>query len=106
MQTSVYAAYDDEGVLLYVGASKNVKQRLTYHKCASPWGRKMKSHLVKHFPTKKQATTFETRCIQVLKPLYNVAVFQGQPHLHCSEKAAWLQKQKLNHAEARKWGLL
>jgi len=77
MKTSVYAAYDVGGVLLYVGASMNVKHRLWQHSSKSAWGRDVAKVLTKKFSTRQRAFAVETRAIQILKPKHNISVHQG-----------------------------
>ena len=79
-ETSVYAAYDAQGDLLYVGASVDVKRRLLQHASQSAWGREVCEVLFRRLPNKKAAIAFETRAIQLLKPKHNKAIRPGAEH--------------------------
>lgn len=67
---AVYRAYDAEGRLLYVGATKNLPNRLGTHRHAA-WFATMTLMLVERYATAREASDREQEWITNGHPLYN-----------------------------------
>jgi len=70
MGYSVYKHWDKDGVLLYVGQCKNLKQRTAAHNGAH-WFKNIAEITSEIFPNKQTALAEEKRLIQTEMPLYN-----------------------------------
>lgn len=68
---SVYRCYDTDGVLLYVGCSTNLTNRMRVHRCKSPWfdaSVRVEAH---EYPERWQAQCVEQFLISLLRPRHN-----------------------------------
>ena len=72
MSTSLYRAFDADGVLLYVGISSSALRRLGQHAGgpAAWWDRATRVE-IEHFPTRTEASDAEQRAIADEAPLFN-----------------------------------
>jgi predicted GIY-YIG superfamily endonuclease len=68
----VYKWYDKNKALLYVGCSKDPKNRERYHKIKSEWFEKAVYFFSERFDTKEEALAAEKSIIKKEKPAYNV----------------------------------
>jgi hypothetical protein len=75
--TSLYRFYRADGLLLYVGISKNPPERFTQHKGDKPWWTEVHSIRLEHFDTRKEAAKAERRAITEEEPAYNIADYHG-----------------------------
>lgn len=64
--------YTNKGTLLYVGATKNLKRRLSEHRVSSAWFDEMVDIEVVEFDNVDDAADLEINSIQTLQPKYNV----------------------------------
>jgi predicted GIY-YIG superfamily endonuclease len=68
----VYRFYDSEGVLLYVGCTRNLILRTRVHSSQSHWYRRIASHTATVASTWREALDMERDAIRAERPLYNV----------------------------------
>ena len=68
----VYRCFGEDDSLLYVGVSKNVKNRLSYHQANAVWYDQMQRHTVDRYRCRQDAENAEMRAIRCEKPLHNV----------------------------------
>jgi predicted GIY-YIG superfamily endonuclease len=69
--TSVYRMYDAAGVLLYVGMSADVGERMGAHE-SKRWWTRVASVRIAHYPTRARAAEVEADAIALECPEYNV----------------------------------
>jgi predicted GIY-YIG superfamily endonuclease len=69
----VYRAYDQSGVLLYVGCTNNLRKRMWQHGGRAPWFRDMVRLTEEWHPDYDTARTHERRAIVRERPVHNVA---------------------------------
>jgi hypothetical protein len=77
--TDVYHHYGDNGTLLYVGRSYDVRTRIKSHR-RSIWWQQVRLITVDHYPSLEDALTTEAIAIIDKKPLYN-DVIPADPRL-------------------------
>jgi hypothetical protein len=70
--TALYRHRDDRGVLLYVGISGSVVQRLDEHSKRSRWHHLIRHVDVEHFKTRGAARAAEAEAIETERPIYNI----------------------------------
>ena|SRR3990167_632419 len=70
-RTAVYTAWDTNGVMLYVGISKNVAQRLYGHRYKSKWWAIAIKIRITFFSSKKEALQEEQKLEAEFAPLFN-----------------------------------
>lgn len=75
--THVYRCYDQGGTCLYVGATRNLEQRLVTHELNSPWGSSSAAVEVTDHEDWHQAHQVEFDEIARLRPRWNI---QGRGH--------------------------
>lgn len=68
---SLYRLYDEEGVLLYVGVTSNLWQRLRAH-AGRDWWNKVARTTVEWIATREEGLKAEARAIEDERPLYNI----------------------------------
>ena len=71
-RTAVYRLYDDAGVLLYVGVTKDPDTRCKWHVARQPWGAEIARHEVIWLDDRVEAHRLETAVIASANPLHNV----------------------------------
>src|SRR6201986_3880091 len=72
MSAQLYRCFDAEGNLLYVGATKNVFQRIIEHKVQSGhWFRSVTRVEIQHFDSRKEALAAEAVAITLENPKHN-----------------------------------
>lgn len=76
MTTHVYWLYDRENVLLYVGVTDHLLQRLTQHGLSKPWAGDVSRIESIEYATRSHAQAVERNAIRFEGPLYN-ATFQS-----------------------------
>lgn len=69
--TYVYRTFDDLGLLLYVGCSKDVAKRLTQHRTYARWVPYMKDVTIEEFPSRDDALAAEASAIRSERPFFN-----------------------------------
>ncbi len=72
MRVSLYRLYDAEDVLLYVGVTLDLKQRLNNHATQQPWWLEVARIKVTHLSSREDSETLERAVIQLDRPKYNV----------------------------------
>lgn len=85
MTTHVYWLYDHEGILLYVGVTDHLLQRLTQHGLSKPWARRVSRIESIQFASRSHAEAVERNAIWFEGPLYN-ATFQSAETADCRRK--------------------
>lgn len=70
-RTSVYLAYDADGVLIYVGCSANVATRIKDHVLGSKWWHFAATMSVEHYPNLREARSRERELIELHRPPFN-----------------------------------
>lgn len=85
-KTCVYRLRDEEGVLLYVGVSLTVMQRIAHHRATKPWFTDIGRIDLVWFDTRAEALAYEADAIVAEHPVYNLA---GRPSLEAEWKQ-WL----------------
>lgn len=71
---AVYIAKDMEGVVLYVGQSMRLGNRLSQHKADKDWWESIAAIEVRHVESKADANRVERDLIRALHPLHNLAM--------------------------------
>ncbi|GHJ55660.1 hypothetical protein Nm8I071_49670 [Nonomuraea sp. TT08I-71] len=69
---ALYRFFDRADVLLYVGITADLPQRMGGHRGEKPWWSQVTRVNVEHFATRKAALAAETIAIKDEKPLYNI----------------------------------
>lgn len=72
MSAVVYRMRADDGSLLYVGCTKNLKHRMAEHKSVKPWWNDVASVDVDEFDDRADALLAEAEAIGTENPQYNV----------------------------------
>lgn len=86
---SVYRAYDEFGVLLYVGCTVNVQSRMSSHRSGSPWGLYMDRYDVEGFANKELARAAELEAIEAAATPFNATqadVNRTQANLNAAKR--------------------
>lgn len=73
----VYRAFDQNGDLLYVGMSSNLKLRLRAHKRKSDWWAFQAEITTTVYPTRQEALAAESEAIANESPAWNTAGVRG-----------------------------
>lgn len=96
-QTTLYRAYNSDGVLLYVGIARNWGRRWEQHSERSTFFLATTRLELEHFPTRDAALAAERAAIKTERPIHNVK--HGTPVTSMSGKGTtWTQ---LAHLEPR-----
>ena len=72
MSKAVYRAYDNAGALLYIGATRNKRQRMSAHEHSSPWWARACRVDFRDYQDAARADRIEGRAIRLLRPEFNV----------------------------------
>jgi predicted GIY-YIG superfamily endonuclease len=86
----VYRAFDAEGLLLYVGCTKNVATRLVQHRSQSTWTPYLDHYTSEFYPDRESALAAEAEAIRTERPFFNC-----QP-----EQTAMLQMNRVKAKQA------
>ncbi len=82
----MYRLFDAQGDLLYIGMSRNIKERVRGHELKQPWGYQITGATYEAYETRHAASIAERDAIRDEEPRFNVA---GRPRLafcpHCGE---------------------
>ena len=92
MTAQLYRCFDAEGNLLYVGATKNVFQRIADHQAHSYWFRRVTRVDIQHFDSYKEALDAEAMAVNTEHPRVNkhVPMVPGLPRKRTlAERKAW-----------------
>lgn len=68
----LYRMYDADGVLLYIGITTNLEDRLADHRGFKGWWREVSTIKLEHFPTRSSAEDAERLAIETEVPRWNV----------------------------------
>lgn len=68
----LYRFYDADGVLLYVGISGRIRQRVKEHAAGASWFEVAARVDIQHLPNRKEAADAERAAIKAERPLHNV----------------------------------
>lgn len=71
---TLYRLFDQDGTLLYVGATLNVFSRLAAHRSRQPWFFEVARVELEHFEERADALRAEARAIEEEEPKHNVTV--------------------------------
>jgi prophage regulatory protein len=71
--TAVYRLYDSGRVLLYVGVTKDFRQRRQRHKATKPWWPQVKHPTIEMYDDEQDALQAERDAIKREHPVHNVA---------------------------------
>lgn len=67
----LYRHYDQDGTLLYVGITSNVKRRMEGHRRSATWIERIDHIETEVFPTRRDALAAERQAINSEGPLFN-----------------------------------
>lgn len=70
--THVYRLYDEDGALLYVGISNQVRRRVMHHRSHKPWGHLVAGATIERFMCRADAQAAEWEAIQRENPKHNI----------------------------------
>lgn len=82
----LYRIYDDDGDLLYVGASINPGRRIRGHAQTQPWWDEASKITLERLGSWEELIESETRAIELENPRYNV--------IHTLKRCAWREKSR------------
>lgn len=71
MQTYIYRFFDSYGSLLYVGITKDFKNRMSNHSTSQPWWPEVSRMEVDFLPSWEEASSEEVLAISLESPRYN-----------------------------------
>jgi len=105
--TSLYRVYNKKNVLLYVGISKSIMNRLSQHRRDKPWWVEVSTIRVQHFSSRVKAEDLEQKAIKKEKPLYNkdymlLHLNAERSRSHAKLIANAVMKLQLTHKSLRK----
>ena len=81
----LYRVFDNQGSLLYVGATANPGQRVADHQKRQPWWDEASSMTMEHFETPESLLDAEAHAIAHELPRYNIV---HHPHVSAASRAA------------------
>jgi len=90
MQEILYRFWDADGLLLYVGISKDFDKRTTQHQKGSSWYEFHAQYKIQEIPMESTAIDYEKFVVQTEKPLFNIQHYI----FSFDEKCAHVRKQK------------
>lgn len=70
-ETTLYRQFDKDGMLLYVGISLKLGQRMSQHRRKTHWFKAVASITLQHFDTLAEALVAEKIAIDAESPLWN-----------------------------------
>lgn len=76
--THLYRLYDESDVLLYVGVTEHLEQRIAYHRRYQPWGDLIARVHLTDLHRDDFAFTLEQQVIVAERPLHNVSLSDAQ----------------------------
>lgn len=68
----LYRHFNKEGILLYVGATSNILNRMSQHKVRTPWFSEIANTSIEYFQTKEELLLAEKQAIRLEQPVYNI----------------------------------
>ena len=72
LSNKIYRHYDENGILLYVGVSKDHLRRLAQHHDSASWYNQIVQVTVETFQSRQEAEEHEDRIIERELPIYNI----------------------------------
>lgn len=91
--TTLYRHFDDGGHLLYVGITKNMKQRTSAHKSGSKWFSLVVKTTTEKFENHGMAVMMERAAIFKESPKFNVK--------HSQDEALWIPPFRVSGVEKK-----
>lgn len=88
--TSVYRYYDSSGILLYVGISRRLLNRMYNHELSSDWFRLASRVTLSHYATQEDAEQAEAIAIKTESPMFN----KSEGRTVAARKAASIARRK------------
>ena len=85
MRFSVYRCFNADGVLLYVGSTRDVDRRMVQHKSNSHWFDCVASTNHEHHKSQDEMLRAERAAIKAERPLYNIKGLIAPDHQAISE---------------------
>ena len=73
----LYRYFNEDGLVLYIGITKNIKQRHGQHKCSSVWFRCACDITVEKYPSEQLAREAERKAIISEDPFWNRKFIKG-----------------------------
>lgn len=73
LPAAIYRLFDTDDVLLYVGVTGSLRERLGNHSRTQRWWPEVARKAVEWYPTRTEAEDAEKRAIREERPLYNRA---------------------------------
>lgn len=98
MNAQLYRCFDAEGNLLYVGATKNVFQRIADHQAHSYWFRHVTRVEIQHFDSRKEALAAEAMAITLENPKHNT-VTPRVPGVEFNRSNLWSHEIRAKQAD-------
>jgi predicted GIY-YIG superfamily endonuclease len=97
--TYLYRLWGQEGDLLYVGITNNVKRRSKQHKRDKHWWEQVQSKTISEFPTREAALQAEYHAIKSECPKYNIACYLSTMDgmAGVERKARWRAENRRRH---------
>ena len=77
--TTLYRAFNKNNELLYVGISGSLMTRMNSHKRTKSWFKEISCLTTKHYDTREEALTAESKAIKEENPKYNIQGKQDKP---------------------------
>jgi excinuclease UvrABC nuclease subunit len=71
MSAYVYRCIDENGLLIYVGVTRNMGNRMVMHEAETEWWSEVDQIIVKPYKTEAEARSVEVTAIYQEAPLYN-----------------------------------
>lgn len=71
--TTLYRFFDQDGALLYIGISADVRRRISQHRKDKPWWKESARIEMEHYPNAEEARAAEKIAIKTENPRHNVA---------------------------------
>lgn len=74
----MYRIFDGDGLLIYIGSSVRVQERVMHHRLRAKWNSRIAEVTITRFPTLAQARAAEYHAIRAEKPQLNVTHLRGE----------------------------
>lgn len=74
----MYRIFDSDGLLIYIGSSVRVQERVMHHRLRVKWNSRIADVTIRRFPTIAQARAAEYHAIRAEKPQLNITHLRGE----------------------------